>query len=81
MLELILDVHLCYNIILMSLLKEAVEKAKLVFIRSRKYIWNNKIGEGGGEWSRAEHFYEGTHVQCWYLMKHPSSLIQSCRSL
>lgn len=48
MLELILDVHLCYNIILMSLLKEAVEKAKLVFIRSRKYIWNNKIGEGGG---------------------------------
>ena len=34
--------------ILMSLLKEAVEKAKLVFIRSRKYIWNNKIGEGGG---------------------------------
>ena len=48
MLELILDVHLCYNIILMSLLKEAVEKAKLVFLRSRKYIWNNKIGEGGG---------------------------------
>ena len=32
----------------MSLLKEAVEKAKLVFVRSRKHIWNNKIG-GGGE--------------------------------
>ena len=48
MLELILDVHLCYNIILMSLLKEAVEKAKLVFVRSRKHIWNNKIEGGGG---------------------------------
>ena len=79
MLELILDVHLCYNIILMSLLKEAVEKAKLVFVRSRKHIWNNKIGGGGGERSRAEHFYEGT--QCWCLMKHPSSLIhvEACR--
>lgn len=68
------------NNILMSLLKEAVEKAKLVFVRSRKHIWNNKIGGwGGGEWSRAEHFYEGT--QCWYLMKHPSSLIhvEACR--
>ena len=32
----------------MSLLKEAVEKAKLVFVRSRKHIWNNKIGGGGG---------------------------------
>ena len=39
------------NNILMSLLKEAVEKAKLVFVRSRKHIWNNKIvgGGGGGE--------------------------------
>lgn len=80
MLELILDVHLCYTIILMSLLKEAFEKAKLVFVRSRKHIGNNKIvGGGAGEWSRAEHFYEGT--QCWYLMKHPSSLIhvEACR--
>ena len=44
--------------ILMSLLKEAVEKAKLVFIRSRKHIWNNKIGlgGGGGEGPRAENF-------------------------
>ena len=31
----------------MSLLKEAVEKAKLVFVRSRKHIWNNKMGGGG----------------------------------
>ena len=31
----------------MSLLKEAVEKAKLVFVRSRKHIWNNIIGGGG----------------------------------
>lgn len=67
------------NNILMSLLKEAVEKAKVVFVRSRKHIWNNKMGGGGGGWSRAEHFYEGT--QCWYLMKHPSSLIhvEACR--
>ena len=36
------------NNILMSLLKEAVEKAKLVFVRSRKHIWNNKMGGGGG---------------------------------
>lgn len=35
------------NNILMSLLKEAVEKAKLVFVRSRKHIWNNKMGGGG----------------------------------
>lgn len=48
MLELILDVHLCYTIILMSLLKEAFEKAKLVFVRSRKHIGNNKIVGGGG---------------------------------
>lgn len=37
------------NNILMSLLKEAVEKAKLVFVRSRKHIWNNKMGGGGGD--------------------------------
>jgi len=63
--------------ILMSLLKEAVKKAKLVFIKSKKHIWNNRIGE---DWSRAEHFYEGT--QCWYLLKHPSSLIhvEACRT-
>ena len=36
------------NNILMSLLKEAVEKAKVVFVRSRKHIWNNKMGGGGG---------------------------------
>ena len=36
------------NNILMSLLKEALEKAKLVFVRSRKNIWNSKI-VGGGE--------------------------------
>ena len=36
------------NNILMSLLKEAVEKAKLVFVRSRKHIGNNKIVGGGG---------------------------------
>ena len=35
------------NNILMSLLKEAVEKAKVVFVRSRKHIWNNKMGGGG----------------------------------
>ena len=75
MLELILDVHLCYNYTNVTF-KKAVEKAKLVFVRSRKHIWNNKIGE---EWSRAEHFYEGT--QCWYLMKHPCSLthVEACR--
>ena len=36
------------NNTLMSLLKEAVEKAKVVFVRSRKHIWNNKMGGGGG---------------------------------
>lgn len=39
--------YIYVTIILMSLLKEAVEKAKLVFVRSRKHIWNNKIGGGG----------------------------------
>lgn len=41
--------YIYVTIILMSLLKEAVEKAKLVFVRSRKHIWNNKIGGGGGD--------------------------------
>lgn len=59
-----------YVTVPMPLLKEAVEKAKLVFIKSKKHIWNNRIGE---DWSRAEHFSVGT--QCWYLLKHPSSLI------
>ena len=61
----------------MSLLKEAVKKAKLVFIKSKKHIWNNRIGE---DWSRVEHFSVGT--QCWYLLKHPSSLIhvEACRT-
>ena len=39
--------YIYVTIILMSLLKEAVEKAKLVFVRSRKDIWNHKIGGNG----------------------------------
>ena len=52
----------------MSLLKEAVEKAKLVFVRSRKHIWNNKIGGwgGGGGVVQGRTFLGGTPVLVSY---------------
>lgn len=39
-LELILDVHY----FVLQLLNEAVKKAKLVFIKSKKHIWEHSVG-------------------------------------